>query len=219
MTTVLLVDDHPVFRRGLASLLTAEGMRVVGEAACGAEAIEAAARLRPDVVVMDLGLPDVDGLTATRQILNDTPDSHIIVISMYHDDAALARALETGAHGYVPKDASPDEVVAAVRLVAAGGLALSAQLATRIPHLVAGGTVRSSTVADSQFPQLSAREREVLGLLADNLPNPLIAARLGLSAKTVANYMSTICMRLGVADRHAAAQLARQARDTQRRTR
>jgi DNA-binding NarL/FixJ family response regulator len=119
-------------------------MQIVGEATTGAEAIEAAARLQPDVIVMDLGLPDVDGLTATRQILDKTSDSHVIVISMYHDDAALARALETGAHGYVPKDAPPEDVVTAVRLVASGGLALSAQLAARIPHLVAGALLAAT---------------------------------------------------------------------------
>jgi DNA-binding NarL/FixJ family response regulator len=134
---------------------------------------------------------------------------------MYHDDAALARALETGAHGYVPKDAPPEDVVTAVRLVASGGLALSAQLAPRIPHLVAGGTARSNTSADSQFPHLSPRERQVLALLADNLPNSGIADRIGVSTKTVANYVSTICMRLGVPNRHAAAQLAQRARNKQ----
>jgi DNA-binding NarL/FixJ family response regulator len=212
MTTVLLVDDHPLFRRGLSSLLTAEGMQVVAETASAAEAVELATRLRPDVVVMDLALPDGDGLVATGRLLRHTPRSHVVVLSMYHDDAAVARALEVGAHGYVPKDAPPEDVVAAIRLVAAGGLALAPQVASRMPRLIAGGTVRSATVGESHFPQLTARERQVLGLLADNLDNSVIAERIGVSAKTVANYVSTICMRLGVADRRAAVQIAKQSR-------
>jgi DNA-binding NarL/FixJ family response regulator len=213
MTAVMLVDDHPVFRRGLASLLTAEGMRVVAEASSGAEAAALAVRVQPDVVVMDLGLPDTDGLTLTREVLDRCPQSHVIVVSMYHDDAALARALEAGARGYVPKDAPPEDVVAAIRLVAAGGVAVSPQLAPRIARLVAGGVVRSTAVDADRFPALSPRERQVLGLLADGLSNAAIAERIGVATKTVANYVSSLCVQLGVTDRRAAAEMASQARD------
>jgi DNA-binding NarL/FixJ family response regulator len=211
MTTVLLVDDHPVFRRGLAALLTAEGMQILGETASGEEAVHLAAQLQPDLVVMDLALPDLDGLAATRQVLQNSTHTHVIVVSMYHDDAALSRALEAGAHGYVPKDAAPEHLMAAIRLVVTGGLAVSSQLTPKVPRLIAGGAVRRTTLAEDYFPQLSPRERQVLALLADGLSNAAIAERLGLTPKTVANYVSLICMRLGVADRRAAAQAARQA--------
>ena len=216
MTTVLLVDDHPVFRRGLAALLTAEGMQILGETASGVEAVQLAGQLRPHLVVMDLALPDLDGLAATRQLLQETPHSHVVVVSMYHDDAALSRALEAGAHGYVPKDAPPEDLVAAIRLVVAGGLAISPQLAPQVPRLIAGGAARRSTLAEDHFPQLSPRERQVLAMLADHLTNAAIAERLGVAPKTVANYVSLICMRLGVPDRRAAARAARDARGGRR---
>ncbi|MEI8406816.1 MULTISPECIES: response regulator transcription factor [unclassified Kribbella] len=209
MRTVLIVDDHPVFRRGLAALLTADGMQIVGETASGVEAVQLATQLRPDLVVMDLALPDTDGLVATtRQLLQQTPETHVIVVSMYHDDTALARALEAGAQGYVPKDAPPEHLIAAIRLVVAGGVAVSPQLAPQVPRLIAGGAVRRASLAEDQFPQLSPRERQVLAMLSDNLTNTVIAERLGVSPKTVANYVSLICMRLGVPDRRAAARVA-----------
>jgi DNA-binding NarL/FixJ family response regulator len=211
MTTVLLVDDHPVFRRGLAALLTAEGMQILAETASGVEAVQLTGQLEPDLVVMDLALPDLDGLAATRQLLQKCPRSHVIVVSMYHDDTALSRALEAGAHGYVPKDAPPEHLIAAIRLVVAGGLAVSPELTEKIPRLIAGGAVRRTTLAEDHFPQLSPRERQVLDLLADGLGNTAIAERLGLSPKTVANYVSLICMRLGVPDRRAAARSAKDA--------
>lgn len=211
MTRVLLVDDHPVFRRGLRSLLDAEGIEVLAETSSGEEGARLAPELIPDVVVMDLSLPDLDGLVATARILEAVPDARVLVLSMYNDDAALARALEVGARGYVAKDSPPAEVVAAIRTVAAGGVVVASALAPRVQRLVAGGAVRSASVGEPDFPDLSSRERQVLGLLALDLGNAAIAERLGVSVKTVANYVSTICLRLGVTDRRAAGQLAREA--------
>jgi DNA-binding NarL/FixJ family response regulator len=212
MTRVLLVDDHPVFRRGLASLLEAAGMEIVAETASGAEAAELAATGRPDVVVMDLGLPDLDGAIATERVLVESPGTHVLVVSMYTDDRALERTLEAGARGFIPKDAPPEEVVQAVRTVAQGGAVLGSTLAPRLSRMVAGGAVRATTPDAQAFPELGPRERQVLGLLSDGLSNAAIAERLGVSGKTVANYTSTILARLGVNDRQAAARLVQQRR-------
>lgn len=204
---VLLVDDHPVFRSGLAVLLEVAGMEVVGETASGAESVDLAARTEPDVVVMDVGLPDLDGTVATERVLAASPRTHVLMVTMYDDDDALGRSLRAGAHGYVLKDAPAREVVAAVELVASGAVVMGSGLAGRMGRVVAGGLHRATAAEGSDFPELSDRERQVLGLLAKGLPNAAIAERLGLSSKTVANYVSAVLTRLGVPDRGAAAAL------------
>jgi DNA-binding NarL/FixJ family response regulator len=214
MIRAVLVDDHPVFRRGLRALLESAGIEIVGETARGREAAELAARTNPDIVLMDLGLADLDGVAATERVLATCPDTHVLVVTMYDDDGALARALEAGARGYVAKDAPPEEVVRAVQSVADGAVVLGATLAPRLRRMVAGGAVRATSLETEAFPELGPRERQVLGLVAMGLTNNAIAERLGVSGKTVANYVSTILSRLGVPDRAAATRLVNERRTT-----
>jgi DNA-binding NarL/FixJ family response regulator len=201
MTRVILVDDHPVFRNGLRALLEASGIDVVGEAATGADAVELAAQLTPDVVLMDLGLPDMSGVDAVGQIVAARPAARVLVISLYQDDGSVETALRAGARGYVVKDAPAEEVVAAVHAVASGSAVLGGSLASRLADLVHG---RDEEIPDEEFPSLTTRERQILALIAKGLTNSAIAERLGLSGKTVANYVSVILSKIDAADRNEA---------------
>ncbi len=201
MTRVILVDDHPVFRNGLRALLEASGIDVVGEAATGAEAVDLAARLTPDVVLMDLGLPDMSGVEAVGQIVAARPATRVLVISLYQDDGSVETALRAGARGYVVKDAPAAEVVAAVHAVASGSAVIGGSLAGRLADLVHG---RGGEIPEDDFPSLTSRERQILALIAKGLTNSAIAERLGLSGKTVANYVSVILAKIDAADRNEA---------------
>jgi DNA-binding NarL/FixJ family response regulator len=212
-TTALLVDDHPVFRSGLAVLLNSAGLQVVAETSTGADAAELARQHRPDVVVMDLGLPDLHGVRATEQVLQACPTTAVLIVTMYDDDTAVARALAAGARGYVLKDAPPAEVVKAVALVAAGAGVMGSGVADRMTHMMASGHAHAATPPPAQFPNLTDRERQVLGLMGKGLTNAAIAERLGISGKTVANYISNILVRLNQPDREAAIQLAQRKLD------
>jgi DNA-binding NarL/FixJ family response regulator len=207
VTRVVVVDDHPVFRRGLRSLLEASGIEVVGEAATAAEAMALASRAAPDVVLMDLGLPDMSGVEAVRRIVADRPGTPVLVISLYQDDGSVERAIRAGARGYVVKDAPADEVVAAVHAVASGAAVLGGSLTGRLASLVQ--TRREVSAED--FPGLTARERQILALLVSGLTNAAIAERLGLSAKTVANYVSVVLAKIDAADRADAREKVSQA--------
>jgi DNA-binding NarL/FixJ family response regulator len=202
MTRVILVDDHPVFRNGLRALLQASGIDVVGEAATGADAVEIATRLSPDVVLMDLGLPDMSGVDAVAQIVAARPATRILVVSLYQDDGSVDAALRAGARGYVVKDAPAEEVVAAVQAVASGSAVIGASLAGRLTDLVQG---RDGRLPQEAFPSLTTRERQILALVAKGLTNSAIAERLGLSGKTVANYVSVILAKIDAKDRNDAA--------------
>jgi DNA-binding NarL/FixJ family response regulator len=201
MTRVILVDDHPVFRNGLRALLEASGIDVVGEAATGADAVELAAQLTPDVVLMDLGLPDMSGVEAVGQIVAARPATRVLVISLYQDDGSVETALRAGARGYVVKDAPAEEVVAAVHAVASGSAIIGGSLAGRLADLVHG---RDGEIPEEEFPSLTTRERQILALIAKGLTNSAIAERLGLSGKTVANYVSVILAKIDAADRNEA---------------
>jgi DNA-binding NarL/FixJ family response regulator len=201
MTRVILVDDHPVFRNGLRALLQASGIDVVGEAATGADAVDLAAQLTPDVVLMDLGLPDMSGVEAVGQIVAARPATRVLVISLYQDDGSVETALRAGARGYVVKDAPAEEVVAAVHAVASGSAVIGGSLAGRLADLVHG---RDGEIPDEDFPSLTTRERQILALIAKGLTNAAIAERLGLSGKTVANYVSVILAKIDAADRNEA---------------
>ena len=198
MTGVLIVDDHPVFRRGLSVLLAAAGYTVVGEAASGEEAVEAASALQPSIVVMDLGLPGMGGIAATAHVLAAAPSTRVLVFTMRDDDEAVREALDAGAVGYIVKDSAPDELVAALAAIAAGAQVIGSGV--RLP-------VGESAAADPQG--LTPRERAVAGLVEKGLTNAAIADRLGISGKTAANYVATVKLKLGVGSRRDIAQSLR----------
>lgn len=211
MTRVIIVDDHPVFRNGVRSLLEASGIDVVGEAASGAEAIDLAARSNPDVVLMDLGLPDMSGVEATGRIVAGRPATRVLVVSLYQDDGSVEQAIRAGARGYVVKDAPADEVVAAVQAVASGSAVIGGSLVDRLATLV---HARAGEIREGDFPGLTSRERQVLALVANGMSNSAIAERLGLSGKTVANYVSVVLAKLEVTDRHQAKEKVSRAAET-----
>ncbi|SDT36344.1 two component transcriptional regulator, LuxR family [Streptomyces sp. TLI_053] len=204
---VLIVDDHPLFREGLrAALESAEGIVVVAEAERVGDVPEAVARHRPDMVVMDLSLPDGSGLEATRRLSADRPAPPVLMLTMADDDGSLLAALQAGARGYLVKGAGREEVLHAVRTVAAGGAVFGADVAERITTLLAGARVRE---AGQLFPALTAREAEVLDLVARGLDNRRIARELVVAEKTVRNHVTHIFEKLHVATRAEAVARAR----------
>jgi DNA-binding NarL/FixJ family response regulator len=197
MIRVVLVDDHAVVRAGLAQLLaSADDIDVVGEASDGDEAVQVVVDRGADVVLMDLSMPNVDGNEATRRLQAAAPGTHVVVLTSFSDRGRILDALDAGAVGYLLKDAEPDELVRGIRAAARG----ESPLAPKAAHAVL--TARSEP-APAQ--QLTDREREVLGLLSDGLPNKLIARRLGISEKTVKAHLTRVFQSIGVTDRTAAA--------------
>jgi DNA-binding NarL/FixJ family response regulator len=206
---ILVADDHPLYRRGLAALLDAqEGWTVVAEATDGIEAVTAAHTHQPDVVVMDLRMPGVDGIEATRRIVGTSPHVAVLVLTMYEDDGSVFSAMRAGARGYLLKGADQTEIVRAVAAVAGGEAIFGASVAARIIEFFAADRPRGVEVV---FPQLTSREHEVLDLIAAGRSNAELAAALVLSPKTVRNHVSNIFTKLQVADRAQAIVLARDA--------
>ena len=208
MTRVLVADDHPAFRRGLALMLAdVDDVELVGEAETGARAVELAAELGPDVVLMDLRMPDLDGIEATRRIGRQDPAAAVVVLTMFEDDDSVFAAMRAGARGYLLKGAEQDEIVRAVRAAAAGEAIFGPEVATRvIAHFSSGsGSTRAA------FPSLTDREREVLEMIAAGKGNATIAHELLISLKTVRNHVSNIFTKLQVPDRSSAIVKARQA--------
>jgi DNA-binding NarL/FixJ family response regulator len=204
---VLVVEDHPLFRKGVVALLAAEpDLEVAGTAGSGEEAVVLAADLRPDVVLMDLQLPGMSGIEATRAIAAADPAARVLVLSLFEDEDSVFLALRAGARGYVLKDAGEEELTGAIRAVARGEAIFSRAIAGRVLAYFA-----QPREAPKVFPALTDREREILGLIAQGHPNPSIARRLSLSPKTVANYVSAIFAKLQVADRAEAMIRAREA--------
>src|SRR5215207_7948885 len=199
---VVLADDHPMFRYGLRAVLAgSDEVEVVGDAADGEQLVALVGQALPDVVLTDLGMPGLDGAAATRRILERSPRTGVLVLTMHEDDEALFGALRAGARGYLLKGADRDEIVRAVLAVASGEAVYSASVARRIVDFF---TSAHHAYAAQAFPQLTAREREILDLVAAGLGNHEIARRLVLSEKTVRNSVAAILTKLQLPDRAAA---------------
>ena len=194
---VLVVDDHPVFRDGLAALLdTVDGVEVVGTARDGQDAVATTASVHPHVIVMDVQMPNLNGIEATRQVSQQWPEVGVLVLTMGEDDGTVLSALRAGARGYLRKGAERDEIVRAITTVHGGGVVFGASLAARISEVLA------PTAAPSRpFAELTERETEVLDLIAAGRSNPQIAAEIFLSPKTIRNIVSSILSKLQATDR------------------
>ena len=202
--SVVLVDDHPVFRLGLSAVIEGlDGIEVVGEASTVAEAVEVVEEVSPDVVVMDIQLPDASGIEATALLLKASPDLGVLVLTMFDDDDSVHAAIRVGARGYLVKGVGAGEIERAIRAVAHGEVILGAAAARRAQlHWRSAG---------SQFPELTDREREVLELVSRGLGNQAIARRLILNEKTVRNHVSNVLTKIGAATRAEAIAKARDA--------
>jgi DNA-binding NarL/FixJ family response regulator len=197
MIRVLIVDDHAVVRRGLVQLLeTTDDLRLAGEAADGEIAIAMTAELKPDVVLMDLSMPNLDGIQAITRILATEPDMHILVLTSFSDQNQILDALQAGAEGYLLKHAEPETILSGIREVVAGGSPLDPKAARAL---------LTSRRAKRTGPALSEREREVLQLVGEGLPNKSIARRLGITERTVKAHLTSVYQQLGVTDRTQAA--------------
>jgi DNA-binding NarL/FixJ family response regulator len=205
---ILIAEDHPLFRKGVISLLSSvPEFEVVGEARTGEEAVVRAADLQPDVILMDLQMPEVNGIEATRKILQESPSVRILVVTLFEDDDSVFMALRAGARGYVLKDSDEEEMLASIRAVGRGEAIFSPAIATRVLAFFAASSPGGAP--PQAFPTLT--EREILNLIAQGHPNPSIARQLSLSTKTVGNYVSNIFTKLQVADRAQAIIRAREA--------
>jgi DNA-binding NarL/FixJ family response regulator len=206
---VLICDDHAEFRQGLRALLeTAPDLAVVGEADDGEAAVRVAAALQPDVILMDLNMPGTNGVEATRRVVSTSPHIGVVVLTMVEDDDSLFAALQAGARGYLLKGTRKADIVRTVRGVATGEAIFGPAIAKRLMRYFETPRTPTPTYA---FPQLTAREVEILQLMAEHLTNPEIAARLHLTPKTIRNNVSNIFTKLQVADRAQAIIAARQA--------
>jgi DNA-binding NarL/FixJ family response regulator len=207
---VVVADDHPMYLYGLTAILAqADDIEVVARLEGGTDLVRTVEQHAPDVVVTDLTMPGLDGVTATRQLLQTQPGLPILALTMHEDDEHVLAAMRAGARGYLVKGADGEEIVRAVRTVAAGGAVYGGSVARRIVAFYAGHDTESP--AQRAFPELTMREREVLDLLAVGCRNHEIARRLGMSEKTVRNHVSQVLAKLQVADRTAAALKAREA--------
>jgi DNA-binding NarL/FixJ family response regulator len=204
---IVLADDHPVVRGGLRALIgTIDGLEVVGEAEDGEAAVREVQLTRPDVVLMDVRMPRLDGVEATRRIRATTPETAVLMLTMYDDDATVLTAMQAGARGYLLKGAEQEEIVGAIRAVVSGQVIFGPGIAGQVLSYFAAPPVPP----EHPFPQLTDREREVLDLLAVGNRTAAIAKQLYLSPKTVSNHLTNIFVKLEVADRAAAIIRARE---------
>lgn len=205
---VVIADDHPVFRAGLRTLVEeSPPLEYAGQAAHGQEAVEVCGAAQPDVVLMDIRMPGVSGIDATRQILDARPGTGVLMLTMLEDDTSVLAAMRAGARGYILKGAHPDQILRAITAVASGEVIFGAALAARMADFFRGGPARIAPA----FFSLSQREHDVLDLIAAGQSNPAIARQLGLSEKTIRNNVSAILAKLQVSDRSAAIVRARDA--------
>ena len=204
---VLLADDHRMLRQGLRRSLEDEGFDVVGEASDGDEAVRLAGELRPDVVLMDVSMPELDGVEATRQIRSSLPEVRVVMLTMHADREVLVDAIRAGADGYLVKDCSIDEVTEAVRQAASGETVVTPELAASMLHearqldRLGGAAAPGNHGAEADDRIISKREEEVLQLIADGCSTPEVAARLYISQKTVKNHLASIYEKLDARDR------------------
>jgi DNA-binding NarL/FixJ family response regulator len=206
---IVIADDHGVVREGLRAVLGSEpDMEVVGEAATGKEVLERATEARPDVILMDIQMPDLNGIEATRRILEVNPEVGVVVLTMFEDDDSVFSAMRAGARGYVLKGAPPSEILKVLRAVAGGEAHFGPEIARRLMSFF---SVPEAASPEESFPELTSREREILDLIARGHTNTKIAARLFVSPKTVGNHISHIFTKLQVADRAHAIIRAREA--------
>ena len=205
---VVIADDHPVVRDGLSALLASvPSITVAGVASTGREAVRAAVTLRPDVLVMDIQMPELTGVEAAAEIARAAPGVAVLMLTMFDDDDSVFAAMRAGARGYVLKGAQQDEIVRAIHAVAAGEAIFGPGIARRVLGLVSAPPAAHSP----PFPDLTSREREVLDLIAAGVRNTQIARQMSIAPKTVANHVTAIFTKLQVADRNQAIILARDA--------
>lgn len=206
---VLIADDHPLFRKGLQSLLAGQpGIEVVGIATNGEEVISLASQDKPDVVLMDLQMPGGGGILSTRVIRDELPDTKVLVVTLFEDDDSIFMALKAGASGYILKDADEEEMIRAIKSVGNGEAIFSPTIASKVLSFFSGTRIKE---AKEIFPFLTERERDILYLLTHGRSNADIPRELGLSAKTVSNYVSNVFNKLQVADRAQAIIKAKEA--------
>ncbi|MCR2806355.1 response regulator transcription factor [Paenibacillus soyae] len=206
---ILIADDHPMYRKGLRTILeTVDDMEVAGEATNGEEAIALCERESPDVILMDIRMPGMNGVDAARHIKKHYPDVQILFLTMHQDDTSVLSALKTGARGYFLKDADKDEIIRAIRAVTAGEAIFSAEVAARMIDIATRPVSRLD-----QFSQLTAREKEVLHYMAEGYSNAQIGAAMDLTAKTVSNYVTLILNKLHAADRTEAIRMVEKAKN------
>jgi DNA-binding NarL/FixJ family response regulator len=207
MIRVLIVDDHAIVRTGLAQLLdTTDDLELAGATGDGAEAVSLAAELKPDVVLMDLSMPGTDGITATARIVEQDPGAHVLVLTSFSDQARILDALQAGAEGYLLKHSEPEVILAGIREVVAGGSPLDPKAAR---------VLLTNRRSPGPELKLTGREQEVLDMVADGLPNKLIARGMGISERTVKAHLTNIYQRLGVTDRTQAALWVQRQRRTE----
>lgn len=209
---MLIVDDHPLFRSGLRGVLELDdAIRVIGEAQDGQEALDKARELDPQVILMDVNLPIINGLQATRELTSQRQNTAVIILTAYHDDEQMLHAVRAGAYGYFPKEVAPSELLNAIRTVSSGNYAINDQVLAK-PQVASWLITQFETIQtgaedapEESFRSLSAREMEILRLITKGLSNKEIAKALGISRQTVKNHMTSILRKLAVNDRTQAA--------------
>ena len=206
---IIIADDHTLLRDGLRALFASvPDIEVIGEAESGADVISKAEQLQPDVILMDIQMPGINGIQATRQIVSKQPEIGVIVVTMYKDDDSVFAAMRAGARGYILKGADQQEMLRAIRAVASGEALFGPEIATRLVNFFSSP---QANLPSQAFPELTSREHEVLELIAKGLNNQVIANRLSISEKTVRNHISNIFNKLQVVDRAQAIVKAREA--------